>query len=206
MDINIKKLVVGPIGTNCYIASLLDGETLIVDPGDESERIIAELNKIENMKLKYILLTHGHFDHLMGVDGLKKEFPDTKVYIGVDDIELVKDMAGQSKIWGEEIPDIKTELNGIAEKDELIFGKYRIKVIATPGHTIGGVCYLVDNSLFSGDTLFYHTYGRLDLPYSSPKEMGESLSKLLSLDGKIRVYPGHMRETTIEEERKNQFF
>jgi len=220
-DLKIKKIVVGPVETNCYLL-VSDNELAVVDPGDDADKIISEIEKTlhysrspmsfprkrEAQRInsggnpdlqiipKYILLTHGHFDHIMAVNELKKKYR-FEVVIGEKD----KDISGMNFQIGVQAPEIKADILVSAEGDTLCIGREKIQVIETPGHTSGSVSYLIQDNLFSGDTLFYHTHGRTDLPSGSEEEMKRSLEKLLKLDENIKVFPGHGRETTIQEER-----
>ncbi|MEK7447588.1 MAG: MBL fold metallo-hydrolase [Patescibacteria group bacterium] len=207
---DIKRIVVGPVETNCYLL-ILNNELAVIDPGDEPGKIISE---IENTPLchsraggnpdlriipKYILLTHGHFDHVMAVNELKEKY-GFEVAIGEKD----KDITDLNLQIRGQIPEIKPDIIVSAESRTLCMGKEAIQVIETPGHTIGSVSYLIGDNLFSGDTLFQHTHGRTDLPGGSDEEMGKSLGRLLKLDEKIKVFPGHGEKTTVSEE-KNYF-
>lgn len=192
---DIKRVVVGPIQTNCYLI-LLNNELAVVDPGDEADKIIKEVEKLGDVGHKYILLTHGHFDHVMAVNDLKKKY-SFKVVVSEKD----KDIQGLNSDIGVEVSLVKPDIL-LKEGDELRVGKEKIKALEAPGHTRGSISFLIDNKLFSGDTLFRHSHGRTDLPGGSKEEMSKSLEKLFKLDENIRVYPGHGPETTIEEERK----
>lgn len=203
MDITIKGITVGAIQTNCYVVYLETGETLIVDPGDEADEILEVINSIPEMRLKYILVTHGHFDHILALDRIHSEYPNAKVYAGKYDLGLIEKIDFQAAIWGQRLPQITALIEGIDHKTKLNFGPYKIEVIETPGHTEGGVCYLLDGNLFSGDTLFFRTYGRTDLPDSDWNEMKKSLNKLAKLPEETKVYPGHGIETTIKDEKLN---
>jgi hydroxyacylglutathione hydrolase len=203
MDLKIQSVKVGAERTNCYVVSLSDGTTAIVDPGAEAERILALLSGIKNLSLKYILLTHGHFDHVGAVDGIKKSFPDTPVMISEHDITLYQSVPEQGLFVAELLPQPKSELRAVQDGESLLFGNIEIEVMATPGHTPGGVCYRFGKTLFTGDTLFYHTVGRTDLPFSDDGQMETSLSKLSTLVDVVDIYPGHGRQTTLAEETKN---
>lgn len=197
---DLKKFVIGDIENNCYLLTSA-GEALVVDPTGESKELLAALEESKAF-LRYILLTHGHYDHVLGVDWLKAKYPKANVIIGEDDISLLHLLREQGFYVGEILPKVHSEVVAVTEGSALPFGDEVIKVIASPGHTKGSVCYEIDGLLFSGDTLFYHTYGRIDLPFSEPGEMKESLGRLFGLDGKLRVLPGHGKETTIKEEKE----
>jgi glyoxylase-like metal-dependent hydrolase (beta-lactamase superfamily II) len=174
---------------------------VIIDPGDEAGKIVTEMRKIKDLKLDYILLTHGHFDHVLAVDELKRKFPETRIFVGQKDQEILANLSKQSYFLSQKIKDPVSPTETVQDGDTLNFGKDKIKVIETPGHTPGGVCYLIGDHLFSGDTLFYHSHGRTDLPTSNNDKMSESLEKLAKLSENIRVFPGHGPETTIREEK-----
>jgi len=215
MTENIIHLVVGPIVTNCWIYKFNSGEAeyaAVIDPGDEAEKIIAAL-KENSLIPKYILLTHGHFDHIGAVAQLKKTFADgiqiaihreDAKYIGLDAFNIQKqslkaamgDDSLLNSLWHETPPeDIVLE-----EGSEI--GPFT--VLHTPGHSRGSVCFWDKSAgvLFSGDTLFLRGYGRTDLPDSNGEQLFQSLGRLLSMDGNIAVYPGHGRATSIGREKE----
>lgn len=193
---DIKRIVVGGWGVNCYLI-ISGNELVVIDPGDETEKIVSEIEKLGKMDCKYILLTHAHFDHVGAVSDLRKKY-GFKVVIDKED----EDISGMNLQIGVQLPDVDTDII-VKDKDNLDLAGQRIRVIGTPGHTKGSVSYLIDGNLFSGDMLFRHTHGRTDLPGGSDREIKNSLKNLLELDGKIKVYPGHGDETTIQEERKH---
>lgn len=187
----IHTVVVGPIRTNCYlIEDKASKKTIILDPGDEAEKILNEIkkNKLEPI---YIVNTHGHFDHVTGNPKLK-----AKLNIPI----LAHPLDAQITAATISLPVDRL----LAEGDLVKAGKLTFTVIHTPGHTPGGICLYSQEEkiLFSGDTLFYGTYGRTDLPYSSEEEMQKSLKKLLQLPSETKVYPGHDRPTTIGQEKQ----
>ena len=193
----IKFSALGPYQTNCYVA--YDSESLsgvIIDPGESTEGI-NRLLKDTNVKVKGILLTHGHVDHSASVNYLISLFPEVKVYVSAIDDNRMKN---KDFIFGE--APIEGNVVYIKENDELVFDDLKFRVIETPGHSDGSVCYLIDNILFSGDTIFRGSYGRYDLPGGDGRTLMKSITeKLLNLDGKTIVYPGHGPSTTIEKEK-----
>jgi glyoxylase-like metal-dependent hydrolase (beta-lactamase superfamily II) len=202
---DLKTIKVGAEKTNCYIVSEKSGISFVVDPGNDFESINGELKKIKNLDLKYILLTHGHFDHVQAVDDLKSAYPKADVMIGEGDIEFIRRLTEQGMYVGKFLKNVKAEIVAVSDGDFLPFGDGNIKVIGTPGHTPGGNCYLFDKILFSGDTLFWHTIGRTNLPLASESELKISLRKLATLPGETKVFPGHGKETIIKEEIINGY-
>lgn len=183
MKLNV--LTVGPIYTNCYIVSSGGENCAVVDPGDEPAKIINFL-KENNLKCDGILITHGHHDHIGGLEALAAS-SGAPVYAGAGDIDRLP------------VNEVKT----VKEGDVIKAGGLEFTVIETPGHTEGGVCFLCGDSLFSGDTLFCDSVGRTDLPGGDFTVLRRSLLKLRDLDAEdLAVYPGHMESTTLAHERE----
>ncbi len=193
---------------NCYM--LIDeksGEAAIVDPAWYVEKfndILAE----NNASLKYILLTHGHFDHIFGVNGLK-EATGAKVAIHFKDAEHLTDP--KKSLAEGNMPEPQQPVTAdilLKEGDIITLGEEEIKVMSTPGHTMGSVCYIIESekTIISGDTLFCMTAGRTDFPDGSDELMIASLKRLIALGGNYRVLPGHNRETTLESERTRNWY
>jgi glyoxylase-like metal-dependent hydrolase (beta-lactamase superfamily II) len=196
MSLMLRKLVVGPLKTNCYILASSD-EAVVIDPGWEGERI---LSKIGNVKLKAIILTHGHFDHVTAASMLK-EAKNARILMNKRDIYLLKSLRYQLSRFGIE-KDVEIEPDEFIEDgDELKLGDSLITVIHTPGHTPGSICLLWEGKLFSGDTLFKGAFGRVDLPGGNYNDLVASMRKLLDLPDEVLVFPGHGDETTIGAER-----
>lgn len=199
----LKKFILGNIENNDYL--LIDTESkeaVLFDCTEKSENIEKVLQE-NDAKLKYIFITHGHFDHVLGINSFKAKY-GCKVFMHKDDkimLEKIKDYAGNFGYDVNETPKIDEYL----EDGQIVkFNEHAIKVIHTPGHTKGGVCYLIDDMLFSGDTLFYGDVGRTDLPGGSFNELKSSIKeKLFVLSDNIKVYPGHGPETTIGHEKIN---
>ncbi len=200
---SIKILVVGEIRTNCYIMqNIQTGKALIVDPGDEAERIGQLLLK-DGGTPEAILLTHGHHDHIMAVSDLKERTPDLKVYIGEEEKGMLRQPLGMfpgtpSDFMGE--PDV-----WVKDGDVLNLIGTSFEVLHTPGHTKGSVCYYnrEEGILFSGDTLFCGSCGRTDFPGGSMREMRASLSRLKEeIPDDVFVLPGHMNTSVMEEEKR----
>ncbi len=195
----VKVLQVGPIGTNCY---LLEDEkahvAAVIDPGDEAGRIL-QVIKDDGMDVKYILLTHGHYDHTTAVPELHQALPQAEIYIHKADANgagsRLFPLAGQ-------IPDLKFYDEG----DALTLGELTIQVLHTPGHSKGSVTLKVGDVLFCGDTLFAGSCGRTDLAGGSYDEIMASLKKLGELPGDCHVCPGHDVTSTLERERRSNPF
>jgi len=194
----VQTFEAGPLGANNYL--LTDGnEAVLIDCSEVKQEILDEL---KDKTLKYILLTHGHFDHVLGVNGMK-ECTGAKVLVHKDDISRMEESANIMQTFGVigvETPKADDYIN---DNDLLKFGDTEIKIIHTPGHTEGCVCYLIDGKLFSGDTLFRDSVGRCDLPGGNFSKLSDSIKNILfKLDDNIVVYPGHGPETTIGYEKK----
>lgn len=195
----IKTVVVGDCGTNCY---LLSGEdfAVIIDPGYNDIRVREFALQNEQKENKAILLTHCHFDHIGGVNEIKNIW-QCPVIIGEREIEGLKNPnVNFSAFWGDEVWSIIAD-KGVTDGETLKIGSFETKVLHTPGHTVGSVCYLIDNVLFSGDTLFNMSIGRTDLPTGSYETEIASLKRLLELEPNITVYSGHGPQTTIFYEK-----
>ena len=199
----IFTLDVGYLGTNCY-ALTNDGYAVLIDPGDGFSKIVGFLER-ENLTLKAVFLTHGHFDHIGAVNSLKEKY-DIPVYIHKADFEMAKNPVLNSSydFGGSEIfcdPDVFYE---DGETVSLIGENFEI--IHTPGHTEGGVCIKSGDSIFTGDTLFFGSIGRTDLYKGNYETLMNSLKKLMALDGDYKVFPGHGEATTLNyEKNKNPF-
>ncbi len=196
----VEKIVLGELKTNCYIVVNEKGNCIVIDPADESEKIINRI-KSQNLSLKAILLTHGHFDHIMATNTLKKEF-DCPVIIGEADEEmLTDDLKNAAALLGMHVDKIQADKK-VNDKDILDFDTFRIKVLATPGHTKGSVCYICEDTIFSGDTIFLECVGRTDLYGGNAVKLMTSLKKLNDLEGDYKIFSGHGEDTTLNYERE----
>lgn len=200
----VCTLPLGPLNANCYI--LINEETgraAIIDPGDFNERVLLALETNDVKSVDYILLTHGHYDHIMGVSKAKKHFPDAQIAIhSYDAACLTGDSLSRGDLHDLSWEPVKADIL-LCDGTELTLGKLTVKAIHTPGHTKGGVCFVCGNALFTGDTVFYHTVGRTDFENGDYNELLLSIKKLLELSGDYTILPGHDRSTTLEHERMN---
>lgn len=195
----VKLLRVGPIGTNCYI--LEDDQTnlaAVIDPGDEPELIQEALEK-EGVEVRYLLLTHGHYDHTTAAPALHRVYPQADIYIHQADANgagsTLFPLAG-------EVDDLKLYDEG----DVIRLGDHEIQVLHTPGHSPGSVTLKVEDVLFTGDTLFAGSCGRTDLRGGSYEQIMQSLKRLGELKGDFHVCPGHEATSTLERERRSNPF
>ncbi len=199
----VESMALGPVGANTYIVTdTVSGETAIVDCGECTPGLLAALG---GKSVKYILLTHGHADHILGVYDLKQAFPDAKIVIHKRDADcLTNNMTSLAfSIAPNTQKNIEPDIT-VDEGDVISLGSLDFKVMHTPGHTMGSVCYYVESerTIFTGDTLFCLTVGRTDLYGGNDDEMYASIKRLYDMPGEYTVYPGHNRETTMEYERR----
>lgn len=194
----IKSFVLGVAGTNCYIVT--DEATLecaVIDPGSSSNTVMKYLED-NRLRCKYIFLTHGHFDHTGAVDEVHEQ-------TGAPVCMSQKDVRKNFSQMGFKFPPPKNSVF-FKEGDTFDVGALRFEVLETPGHSEGSVCLRCGEALFTGDTLFRDSIGRTDFPGCSGPDMMRSLKKLYQLEGDYEVYPGHMGATTLERERRHNYF
>ncbi|MEZ0536741.1 MBL fold metallo-hydrolase [Caldicellulosiruptoraceae bacterium PP1] len=197
----LEKVIVGELLTNCYIFGT-DKEVIVIDPGDEGTKIENIINRF-NLKVSAIVLTHGHFDHIMAAHFLKNRFK-TKIIANINEKELLNNpRLNLSRHIGDEI-SIEADIY-LNDGEFIDIDDFKLNVIHTPGHTFGSMCLLYDNKiLFSGDTIFKDTYGRTDLPTGNDDSIINSIkTKILTLNKDITIYPGHGFSTTIRDEISN---
>lgn len=200
----VKTFIVSVMETNGYIVfdeKTLDG--IVIDPGDSAELFIEFIEK-ESVKIKYIALTHSHFDHIGGVAEIKKA--TGAEIIMCDGEEVVSENATNNLSAVYDLPCIVKADKVVFDKDTFSFGNITAEVIKTPGHTPGGCCYYFKNEgvLFSGDTLFYGSVGRTDFPNGSLSDLIDGIkSKLMCLPEDTIVYCGHGPKTQIGFEKEN---
>ncbi|MEG1394782.1 MAG: MBL fold metallo-hydrolase [Clostridia bacterium] len=194
----IMLVYTGVLQENCYIVyNEIDKRGFVIDPGDEFEKIKKYVDS-KNIDVQYVLVTHGHYDHVGAVAGFQKA--GAKVYMS---------KADESKICS---PNIQSYNNHGVEKftidtyvkdgDMLDLCGYKVKVVATPGHSVGGVCYILDDMIFCGDTLFRKSFGRYDFPDGDFKVLSASIEKLFALEGNYTLLCGHGETSELDFERK----
>lgn len=195
---HIKTLTVGPIETNCYVVSdEASRSCAVIDPGDEAGRILNYLEEY-GLNCRCIFLTHAHVDHIGAVEELLDE-TDAVLYMSEKD-------NGVAIGTNEMAFSAPAGTLFYKEGDTVEVGALRFKVLETPGHTPGCVCLLCGDSLFTGDTLFRDSCGRTDFRASSTEAMMQSLKRLYQLPGDYDVYPGHMSATSLDRERRYNYF
>ena len=200
----------GEFETNCYVVRT-DGSTadcLLIDTGLDVTGLLDFLRR-NKLNPAALILTHGHIDHIAGVDELRRRFPDIKIYIHKLDAELLSDAVGNlSFMTGLSMTADPADV-GLEEGDVIDQAGIKLKVVHTPGHTPGGICLYAkqDGVIFVGDTLFAGSVGRTDFPTGNTRQLIQSIKdKLLILPAETKVYPGHGPETTIAAEKSNNPF
>jgi hydroxyacylglutathione hydrolase len=187
----LRKLIVGPYQTNCYILACKETmEGVVIDPGDEVFRIVKEISR-NGIQVRSILITHGHVDHIGGAAELKR-ITKAPILIHPSDAPALR------------FPPDRTLQEGV----EIQVGTYTLSVIHTPGHSPGGVCFIAPGAVFTGDTLFAGSVGRTDFPAGSHEDLVAGVRrKIFPLGDDLRIYPGHGPPSTIgHEKRTNPFF
>lgn len=195
----IKRIVAGIYAANCYVIWDETNEALVVDPGGDVDDIYGFI-KQKNLKVKYIFLTHGHRDHVEGVDELKYL---TNALVGINEKDAIY-MKNNEYMFGllKDEPDIY-----LKDGDIFDFGNLKVKCLYTPGHTEGGMSFVINDAVFTGDCLFAMSIGRTDLVGGNQEKILNSIrTKLFELPENTSVYPGHSASTSIGYEKKNNPF
>lgn len=197
----IQSLVVGPVAANCYLLSDEGGKGIVIDPGGDAPAILDTIRK-EHITVEAILNTHGHSDHIAANDAVRNA-TGAPLYIHAADEHMLTDpRANLSLFMGGNVVSRPAE-HHLKEGDILCVGAIALKVLHTPGHSPGGVCFAGEGVLFSGDTLFADSIGRTDFPGGSlPQLIGVIKEKLMALPDDTVVYAGHGPSTTIGRERQ----
>ena len=213
MEMNCKRFPLGGLWTNGYLFFGGGDDpkgrmAFFIDPGGDVQEVIEYLDR-NNLTLKAVMLTHGHLDHLAGIDKLVP-LAGNEIYISKEDAPLLKHPPEEvQEAFGIECEGVEA-FKTVSDGDVLSIGSFEVKVMATPGHTPGSVCYMISaggkNILASGDTLFAQSVGRTDLPGGDWNTLLRSLEKLAALPDDLQVLPGHGPETTIGRERGSNPF
>jgi hydroxyacylglutathione hydrolase len=201
----LASFVISPIGSNCYVLSeseLAGSRAVIVDPGDTALEPVFAYIEANRFQLEAIWNTHGHFDHVMGVDLVRARY-GVPAYLHAADVPVWDTMADVTQRWLQKrVEPLAPPDHLWSDGDVVELGSAQFQIWHTPGHSPGSVCFVGDEFTFTGDTLFAGSIGRTDFPLSSPVDMEQSLQRLLTLPDSTVIYPGHGHKSTIGEERK----
>ena len=202
----VKTLAVGPIMANCFIAGCEDtAEAVVIDPGDEAQRILLTLAR-HRLSVKYIINTHGHFDHV-GANNQMKEATGAPILIHALDAPMLGQLSANAAGFGLSAQDSPPADRFVDEGDEIEFGNITLRVLHTPGHTRGGISLFAEGYVFVGDTLFSGSIGRTDFPGGDYGTLINSIQKkLFVLGDDVRVMCGHGPDTVIGMEKRTNPF
>jgi glyoxylase-like metal-dependent hydrolase (beta-lactamase superfamily II) len=204
--LQVEPLIVGPLFSNCYIVWDEDKkEGAVIDPGDDADNILKVVKEL-GIKIKYILVTHGHFDHVGAVAPLRRELK-VEFLAHKDDFFFIENGENAANRWGVAIEQPPKPDRFIDDGEKIMVGNFEIEVLHTPGHSPGGVSFLNDSMVFAGDTLFQGSIGRTDFRKGSIEDLSKSIkTRLYTLPDDTLVYTGHGPVTTIGDEKKYNTF
>ena len=202
----LYKFILGAMGTNCYfISDEVTGQTAIVDPADSFDVIKDKIEKF-GLRVKYIILTHAHFDHMLALEELR-DYTKAPLCVHTLDNDYLSDPDKTCmSVFGGRDDVIRSAEILLEEGSSLFLGKQEIKVIHTPGHTLGSICLIFDKTIISGDTLFRGDIGRYDLYGGDFRTLCNSLKRLSEFDDDYRLCPGHGMSTTLGEEKLQNIY
>jgi len=205
-NLQVEPLIVGPLFSNCYIVwddSVKQG--VIIDPGDDADVILKKVKELD-IEIKYILATHGHFDHVGAVAPLRREL-NVEFLAHKNDFFFIEDGENSARRWGVDIEQPPKPDRFIEDGDKIKVGGFELEVLHTPGHSPGGVSFLYDRMVFGGDTLFQGSIGRTDFRKGSFEDLSKSIkTRLYTLPDDTIVYTGHGPITTIGDEKRFNAF
>jgi len=204
--LQVELLIVGPLFSNCYIVwddSVKQG--VIIDPGDDADIILKKIKELD-VEIKYILATHGHFDHVGAVAPLRREL-NVEFLAHKNDFFFIEDGENSARRWGVDIEQPPKPDRFIKDGDKIKIGGFELEVLHTPGHSPGGVSFLHDRMVFGGDTLFQGSIGRTDFRKGAFEDLSKSIkTRLYTLPDDTIVYTGHGPITTIGDEKRYNAF
>ena len=202
----IIAMEVGVIGTNCYLVINEEQKTgVVIDPGGDADQILEKINH-KGIKIEAIFLTHGHSDHIMAVDEVR-EVTGAKVYISEADADMLTKASSNLSVYMGAGREFKAADEFLIDGETITAAGLKFQVVATPGHTKGGICLLCGDTVFCGDTIFSESIGRTDLPGGSYSQILHSIkTKIMVLPDEMKLLPGHGPATTIGWERRRNPF
>lgn len=201
----LQSFVLSPFQSNCYVLSESDTKgapTVVIDPGDLDVTRVMDYISQHQYQVEAVWLTHGHLDHVMGVDVIRQAY-DVPAYVHAADLDVWERLADDAARWlGKQVPSLGPPDGYFEDGQTLACGNVSFTVWHTPGHSPGSICLIGDDVALTGDTLFAQGVGRTDLPGGSFTELTSSLKRLLTLEDSVRIYPGHMGTSTMGFERQ----
>ncbi len=204
--VKVECFPLGELQANCYFVTEGNDMSLLIDPGEPSSDVEKRVREFGEKKLRYILLTHGHFDHIGGAAHFKRLFPDAQIVISEKDSAFTRENRLNLSLFFMDSFDTFDADITVNDGDKLEFGRETISIMSTPGHTAGGVCYLLGDCIFTGDTVMSGTTGRMDFPTGSSRDMFRSVARIASIKEDLKMYCGHGEATTLGYEREHNIY